>query len=592
MKFNKLLLALGLAPLAAWAEPNVPEIITVTAFPMSLDEVLASAEVISQDELQSTAATDLADILRFHSGIEIGRNGGPGQQTSVFIRGAESDHTLIMIDGVPINSGSVGLGAIQNISPQAIERVEVVKGPQSVLWGSGAIGGVINVITRKARGQGLSYGGMLEVGSDSTVQTGAHIAQASDKLALDASLYYQQTDGMPTMAASSIDSGYDNLTGNLGLVLDAGDSSITARHWQTQGNTEYLDYFLNPLDQDFLNSASRLGWSMPLADAWQTGLDLSYVRDFIEQNQSDEAVRTRRTELKWQNQIKLDGQSNLVAGANVDREKVESEGGWSPYDEQTDYWEAFGQYDTWLAAGHHLNLGGRYLDHDTAGSHFTWNLGYGIDLTDSTRLSANAATGFKIPTANERFGYGGNPDLKPEESTSYELTLRHQLDQAQSINLALFRNDIDNLIQWVLVNPPWEGYNQNIAETRIEGVELGYNLSSGGWSLDLGATWQDPQDLTTDSQLLRRAKFNFDTRLSYAWDGLTIGSSLLYSGERKDFGGVTLDPYWLVNLDATYSLDSNWSIYTKVENLLDEDYELASGYNTPGLAAYVGIRYQ
>ena len=591
MKNSTLFLALAAAMTSAHAADTLePLVVTATGYPVEVDDTLASMEVITAEEIQRSAATDIADLLKFRAGLEIGRNGGPGQATSLFIRGTESDHNLVMIDGVPINSGSVGSAALQHIDPQNIERIEIYKGPRSTLWGSGAIGGVINIITRKAGSEKLSFSGALEGGSDNTWKANAHLGHAADNHRLSASLSYQKTDGFPPLAASSIDRGYENTSFDLAAGFDAGIHRFDVSHWQTQGNNEYLDYFGNPLDQDFLNSRSSLSWEAAFTDNWTSTLELAHVRDHIDQNQSSDAVHTDRTELAWRNRIAL-GQDQALLGVKAGNEDVTLDGAFSSYDTDTDILEVWGQYDLSRGA-HHAIAGLRYLDHEDAGSKLTWSLNYGYDFGQGTRAWASAATAFRVPSANERFGFGGNPDLEPEESTSYELGLKHRLGNAHELSASLYRNDIDNMIQWVLVTPPFIGYNQNVAEVRIDGLELGYDYSGEALALHLGGNWQDPEDRGTGERLLRRAKHSFNARLSYRWGAWTLGGDLLYAGNRKDFGGVTLDSYTLVNLDAAYRLSPHWQIFAKLENAFDEDYELASGYNTQERAGFLGIRYQ
>ena len=147
------------------------------------------------------------------------------------------------------------------------------------------------------------------------------------------------------------------------------------------------------------------------------------------------------------------------------------------------------------------------------------------------------------------------------------------------------------MIQWVLTSPPFVGYNQNIDQARIKGVEMGYDYQDGPWSLHLGGNWQDPIDKTSGERLLRRADYSINSRIQYSLGNWQFGGNLLYTGDRDDFGGVILDGYTLINLDTSYQLDGNWQLFGKVENLLDEKYELASGYRTQDRIGFVGIRY-
>ncbi len=591
MKVSTLTLALAMGPGSLYAAESLETIVvTATGYPTAIDDALASMEVITAEEIQRSAAADIGDLLKFHSGLEIGRNGGPGQATSLFIRGTESDHNLVMIDGVPINSGSVGSAALQHIDPQNIERIEIYKGPRSTLWGSGAIGGVINIITRKAMGDTLGYGGSLEGGGDATWRGNARLSHAAANHRLSAAVSYQKTDGFPPLTSSSIDRGYDNTSFDLAAGFDAGIHRFSASHWQSQGNNEYLDFFGTPLDQDFLNSRSSLGWETAFNEQWISILELAHVRDHIDQKQSDNSVHTDRTELSWRNNLAFSGQDQVLLGIKASNERVTANGGFSPYAADTDFIEAWGQYDL-NRTNHHAIAGIRYLDHNDAGEHFTWSLNYGYNFGDRTRAWISAATAFRVPSANERFGFGGNPDLEPEESTSYELGLKHRISGGHALSASIYRNDIDNMIQWVLVTPPWSGYNQNVAEVRIDGLELGYSFSGEALSLQLGGNWQNPEDRSTGEHLLRRAEHSFNARINYILDNWSFGGNLLYSGERRDFSGITLDSYTLVNFNASYQLNRNWQVYAKLENAFDKDYQLAYGYNTQGRAGFLGIRF-
>lgn len=566
-------------------------IVTETGYPTALADALSSIDIISREDIENTAARDVADLLRFYGGMEIGRNGGPGQTTSLFIRGTESDQNLVLIDGIPIRSGSLGSSALQHIDPRSIERIEIVKGPQSTLWGSGAIGGVINIITRSGTTTGTHGSAALEGGGDNTWRGDGQLAFGQQQWQLNLGLSGHRTDGFSPRDDADQDRGYDNTSFTLAGNITAGKQLFSANHWQAQGNVEYLGFFLDPLDQDFLNSSSSLSWETDFNADWQSILTLSYVRDYIDQNQSREQVHTDRTELAWRNDITINTDQRLQLGIVGSHEKVKSRSGFSPYDEKTDYVEAYGQYDISLD-DHHMIAGLRYLDHEDAGDRIIWSLNYGYHFTPVTRLTASAATGFRYPSANERYGFGGNPNLKPEESLSYELALRHQPAPGHALSASLFRNDIDNLIQFVIVVPPFTGFNQNVERARIDGVELEYDFNKGPWSLAVSATFQDPKDRDDDSRLLRRAYHTQSVRLGYDTDRWSLGTDVLLSGDRKDFGDITLDSYTLVNLNGNYQINSNWQLFAKVENLFDEQYELASGFNTQDRIGYLGIRYQ
>ncbi|MGV6826310.1 MAG: TonB-dependent receptor domain-containing protein [bacterium] len=591
MKYTIMMLT-SLATAPVLASESLPTlIITETGYPVDIHDSLSSVDIISREDIERSGARDIADLLRFQSGMEIGRNGGPGQATSLFIRGTESDQNLILIDGIPIQSGSLGSSALHHIDPQVIQRIEIIKGPRSALWGSGAMGGVINIITQPVTSSATTANAAIEAGGDNTSRLNLGLGHTATQWQANAALSHYRSDGFSPRNDASLERGYENLSLTVGAELDLEDHQFKLKHWQTSGNVEYLGFFLNPLDQDFSNASSQLSWESDYTNKWQSRLSLSQIRDHIDQNQSNQFVHTDRSELQWRHDYLLDPDKRLAGGIVASREEVKAVGGFSPYRETTDYLETFGQYDAqWNA--HHVIAGLRYLDHEHAGNRWIGSINYGYAFSQNTRLTTSLGTGFRYPSANERFGFGGNPNLKPEESLSWELSLAHQLDNQHSLHATLFRNDVTNLIDYVIVIPPFSGFNQNVAEARIEGVELQYQGQFGPWDVNLGINLQDPRNLDTDTPLLRRARHNETLSLQYQADNWSAGLDLLHSGEREDFGGITLDSYTLVNMNAQYNLSPRWQLFANIENLLDEDYELAAGFNTQDRIAFAGIRYR
>ena len=251
--------ATALAPLALPADPALPEeqiVVTATRVPVPLQEVLVPVLVIDRDAIERSGAADPGDILRFHAGLELGRNGGPGQTTAVFMRGADSNHTLVLVDGVRINPGTIGLAALQSIDTANIERIEVVKGPRSALYGTDAIGGVINVITRR----GTDSGWAAEVGYGDYDTTSASLSGGftSGKTEFDFGAAWTDSQGFPTRTTDDVDRGFHNLNTTAQLRTGVGAADVSLSYWRADGTTEYSDFFLAPVDQDFANSTTTI----------------------------------------------------------------------------------------------------------------------------------------------------------------------------------------------------------------------------------------------------------------------------------------------------------------------------------------------
>jgi vitamin B12 transporter len=549
---------------------------------------LAPVIVITREEIERSEAVDVADLLRFHAGLDIGRNGGPGQPASLFLRGTESNHTLVLINGVRMNPGTVGGAAINNLTPELIERIEIVKGPRSTLYGSDAIGGVINIITRRAAA-GTQLAASAGGGSFDTRALSGHIAHRDGDLRIGLEVSALDTDGYATQSASPIESAHDNTSINAyaGTRLGAVDAEIS--RFQAGGTTEYLDFFLTPIDQDFENAVTALNLRAEPVAGWNSHLQLSQAVDEIDQNQSDDYAHTDRKTVDWQNDFQLSEAQLLTAGIMLSREDTAALSFGTLFDESTDVDAVYAQ-DAIESGAHRWLVAARYTDHETFGSNTTWDLEYGYQLSAATRVTAAAGTAFRAPDSTDRFGFGGNPDLDPEESRNLELGLQHRLSEHQTVTLNAFQNDIDDLIEFDF------GTSQmiNVGEARIRGLEAGYTYAGELWNAKVEAIAQDPHSETTDDILPRRARHSLTSSVSRDIGRYQLGADLLLTGERKDsdFSDVTMGGYGLVDLTAAAHITADWTLRARVENLFDKEYEIADGYNTPERSYFLQIAWQ
>jgi vitamin B12 transporter len=601
--YKSLTAALVLLPGLAQASNEIPRIvITATGYPISAREALVPVEVFDAEDISRSSARDLGEVLSLANGLEVARNGGPGQPASLFTRGTESDHTLVLVDGVPVNSATVASAAVQHIDSQLLQRVEVVKGPQSTLWGSGAMGGVISVDTITPFASGTRAGVSLEAGERATRRVSARWSHGSDNASLGLGVARYETDGLPTLDISDIASPHENTSLALSGGLRGEGVEVEASHWQARGETGYLaftypapsfDLVLQPVSQDFLNSVSQLTLAWSPAENVDSRLQFSLARDHIDQNDSIDFAHTDRRTLTWRNIVRLANGDRLNAGAELGWEEAAIESFGSAYTGTTDQQAVYFQYDG-RRGPHQLLAGMRLLEHEDAGSHATWNLGYGYRLSADTLLKANASTGFRYPTAVERFVFSPNPDLRPERSRALELGVSHAFDPGQELDISLFATRIDDLIVSTGVFP--NTINVNVDRAEIGGAEAAYRLRRGPWQLHASVLAQDPVDRSDDSRLLRRARFTAKLRIDYLAGQNSAGIEVSHSGARRDIDGVdftpaTTDAYTVVNLNANRRLDRNWTLFGRVENLFDTDYELASRYRTPGRTLAAGIRF-
>jgi len=602
----------GLAPAAAallLVQPVLAEpvqlddvVVTATRRTISAAQALPAVIVIDRAAIERSGALDVAELLRFETGIEIARNGGPGQVTSVFIRGANSNHTLVLIDGVKVNPGTAGGAALQNITPELVERIEIVKGPRSSLYGSEAIGGVINIITRRGA-EGRELGARVQAGSYGTQGASANVSWQEAGFGAGLSATTLSTDGFPTFSDAGQDSGFDNDAVNAWIRGTLGGVDLEASHWQATGNTEYADFFRAPQDQDFTNRLSRLqiGWAV---SDWRSTLTLAHFLDRIEQGQlafdPGDFVETKRDLVDWQHDLDFIAGLELTAGVALSREHTAGQSFGAPLESAPGRGDADRDEDAvYLQAGldldrHRFVAAGRHTDHDGFGSVNTWNLEWGTSLGSDWGLVAGLGRGFRAPGTSDLYAFGGNPDLEPELSRSVDLGIRYRPNPDHELELALFRTEIDDLIEYVDPDgflEPLPGRNENIGDARIKGAELTWRARYGDWGVTTTMLTQRPEDRRTGETLFRRAEQSATALVTRRIGPHEAGLQLLATGERRDFGGVELAGYVLANLTASIALAERWTLRARLENLLDQDYELVDGYNTAGRGIYASLAY-
>jgi vitamin B12 transporter len=568
----------------AEALPGETIIVTATRTEMPLKDAIVPVTVITREDIELSLATDLSELLRFEAGIDIGRNGGPGQSTSIFMRGSESNHTLVLIDGVRINPGTLGGAPIQHIAPEVIERIEIVKGARSALFGTDAIGGVINIITRRAEDAFIE--GSLEFGSFDTRSGYASAGNRSSSGEFGVTVNWQTTDGYAPRTDSDIERGYENLSANLHASRRLKNGDVSIRHWQTSGMVEYLDFFLAPVDQDFDNTTTALELNTNLSNSDISKLIVSFVQDDISQNQVDDFVSSERLSVDWQYTHAL-ANHTLTGGLFAIAEDAAALSYGSGFEEDTTVRAAFLQ-DQWSHGRHKAFAAIRLTDHETFGKHTTWNAEYAFDIGNSWTLNAGLGHAFRAPDATDRFGFGGNVDLNPELAHDAQLGLRYASGTGHRVDLELYRNDIDDLIDFDM-----QAFElRNIGSAEIRGAQLSYEYRGDGFSVRTELVKQRADNADTGERLLRRAEET--ASLTYTRDiGVhRLGLSIVASGDREDYAGVRLAGYVLANLTGQIRLNDGWTLNARIENLLDSEYQTAENYRMQQRGAFVELKYR
>ena len=555
-------------------------VVTATRSEIPLDDTIVPVIVINRDQIKQSQAKDLSELLRFESGLDIGRNGGPGQATSLFFRGTESNHILVLLDGVRINPGTIGGAALQHISPEIIQRVEIVKGARSALYGTDAIGGVINIITRKLSSNYIES--TFGTGSNNYKKMSVNGGIKFDSSEYGFTLNQEKTNGYKIRSDSNIKRGYNNLSINLFAKKTFATSDLTLRHWQASGKVEYLDFFLSPLDLDFLNKSSSMEINNLLTESLTSKILLSYIKDDITQNQSDDFVVSQRHALDWQLNFRH-SLHNLVLGMFLSNEDASSFSWGSGFKEDTKT-KAIFINDSINIEKQKFFIAGRYTNHETFGNKFTWNGEYAINLNEKLVLHVNLGHAFRAPDATDRYGYGGNINLKPEASNEIQMGFRYKKIPSQTFHLELYENQIKNLIEYNFST----NMMLNIGKAKIKGAQIGYRYSRENFSFKTNITYQNAINENTKSKLLRRPNKSFAIQVSRKFSKSQLGFSILSNGRRKDFES-TLPGYMVTNLTSQFYLGEDWKINARIENVLDKNYETAEKYKMQGRGIFVEI---
>lgn len=559
--------------------------------------------IITPADIARAGQQTLVEVLQALGGVEVASNGGAGQPSSVFMRGANSSHTLVLVDGMRIGSATLGTTALENIPLNQIERIEVVPGQLSSLYGSDAIGGVIQIFTKSGRSASATSVA-AGAGTYGTSSATAGLGRVIGNTEFSLSVGYFGSSGFDATKPGAFGhdpdkDGYrnENFSGRIAYHLDArNDLGLTV--FQSDGHT----HFDNDPTTDAVNhqtlSAFSVYSSNQITDAWQSVLRAGQGQDKSTTTGAFPSVfGTRQPQYTWQNNIKL-GPGTAIAGAEYLVQDVTSDSAFAQ--NQRTIRSAFAGY---LGAyeKHDWQANVRNDDNSQFGNHTTGLLGYAYRPTDELRLRVGAGTAFKAPTFNDLYAidptgfFVPNPNLRPESSYSKEAGVSYQAG-ANRYSATYFDNHINDLVVFVSDPLTFVGTVQNLNSARIKGVELGYQGSLAGLQANAHLTLQNPVDEATGQMLPRRAKDFGSLGLIKTSGSWTLGAEVVGSSARFDQAdeaeGTRMHGYALLNLTAAYALDREWSIRARWNNVFDREYELAQNFNTPGSNVFVAVQYQ
>jgi vitamin B12 transporter len=593
---------------AAWAQEALQlgeVVVTASKIAEPEKEATSSVVVITSEEIERANVDFVPDVLRKAVGINVVQTGGRGSQADVFLRGASPDQTLIMIDGVKVKSTTSGGYDLSGVSVGDIERVEIVKGPQSTMYGSEAMGGVINIITKKGKGK-LTTDISYEHGSYNTSNPAITLSGGTDKLDYRLSASYFKTDGISAAKDGTESDGYENMSFSSKLGMKTGKNTeleFSGSYYKDQRDLDGYDYSVGSMTDDLNYVQDREHYVLSgkgiyfVADVWEQVLTVSATGDKIGADDPDTKgnnwdIVSDIKAVEWRNSYYRSDANTLTSGVEYRTEGGQYNGAYDSYDKSVENKAVY--LNNKLKSGNIIiDAGLRHDDHQTFGSAITYKVGAVEEVKQANlRFRASYATGFKAPDLNDLFWPEfGNPDLKPEKSTSWEVGAEQDYTKSFSLFVTYFNQVYEDLIDWAPL-PSGQWAPQNISEAEVKGVETGFEFRlTKSINLMAAYTYLDTEDKSTEERLERRPDHKASASLGYSGRKLSLVADYTYVGKRFDQGvDGDLDTYSLVKLSGSFNVTESIGIFGRVENLLDEEYEEAGGFGTPGKSFYGGIK--
>lgn len=593
----------------AQANPGSTVQVIGTRAPTALDRMVADVVVIDRERIRATSADSLEDLLRREGGIQLSRNGGPGQAASVLIRGSAASNTLVLIDGVRVGSATLGQTDLAAISLAQVERIEVLRGPGSSLYGADAIGGVVNIVTR--RGDGAPYlSGNLAAGNHRSGEAFVALSGSDNRFDYALSASGEATRGVSAVLPGDLFGVYnpddDGFT-RYGLTLAGGVTwqpgqrvglSYSASKLRSQfDSAEYPPpNYLPDASPDFRNRLSTqlttLQYQGTLSAEWTNLLRASYQTDQL-QSGANVVSRydTTRRQFTAQTTWTPSAQHQWVAALDLLTESIHS----------SDY-AAPERDNTGLIAGYSGRFGAQKLQADLRFDHnsvydnqTTGKLGWGMDFDEAWSVRAVAGTAFRAPTFNDLyFPNFGVATLQPERSRSVEAGLNYKAAQTSVAGTAYY-NKVSDLIGYQsdpAQCPP--GFNfgcaGNTSRALLQGITLQGLQQWGHFQFTLALDWLNAKDLDTDQTLPRRAANQQTFAVDWNEGPWQLGGTVLRVSQRPD-AGVLLPAYALLNLNARWRFDRVWQLEARLQNAFDKDYQPARDYQDAGRQFWLGLRY-
>ncbi len=620
----------------AWAESASPVaiasvselVITANRSPQAADKVGQSISVVTEKDIKAAQASDVSTLLATTPGVSFSRNGGVGGSTALRIRGAETDQTVVIVDGVKLNDPSSTGGGynFSNLLAGDIARIEILRGAQSTLWGSQAIGGVVNIVTASADSP---FEGELsaEGGSMGTSYFRAGVGGKTERLTWRLAAGRYETGGVSSYRLGSEKDGYEN-TGVSGRALLAVTDAMSfdVRGVYSKGRNDFDGFLTDSRDygetEEFVG---YLGVNLDLFDGALTNrLAYGYTRTDRQNFNPDQAVTTttfdaRGENKRWEYQgvwAISDAWTATFGGEIEDsRMRTVSPSAFNPAPPvaraKAGLDGLYAQVQGEVVPGLTLTAGLRRDSHDTFGDKTLGQLAAAWSLNEgNTILRASFGQGFKAPSLYQLYSEYGNTTLEAEEADAWDFGVEQRLMDRFVLRATWFQRETTNQIDYVSCSSAADpmcvvaggairwGYYDNTARTKAKGVELEGSADLGPLQVAANYTWTDAQNdvaggANRGKALARRPEHQANIQATYTWaNGASFGGAVRYVGKSFDNAAntTTLQPYTLLDLRAAYPVNETFEFYGRVENAFDDDYETTRNYGSPGRGLYAGVR--
>jgi vitamin B12 transporter len=594
-------LACACASVCAVQAQSVPElkevVITASRTLTRSDELVSDVVVVTRAQIEQSTARTLPEVLARSAGVQFSSNGGLGKSANVYIRGAEARHTILLIDGVRFGSATAGTPSWENIPLEMIERIEVLKGPASALYGSDGVGGVVQIFTRTGAA-GFFPSASLTLGSNAYSQLSAGLSGGAENLSYALSAQRTRDTGfsatnskVPFGSFNPDDDGFRQNAFNASLRYRfAPGWSVDTKLMQVNGKNQFDD---GPGAVDTRGSLGTslvsLGLEGKVSTGWTTRLSFAESQDKSTQLASASTFTTvpsnfdtKQSQWSWKNDVQTPA-GLVVLGLEHLKQSLDSTTKYTVSTRSVN--SVFGGINGSRGV-HSWQANVRSDRNSQFGGNTTGFVGYGLALSPQWRVNVSHGTSFVAPSFNQLYFPGfGNANLQPEKGRNTDLGLTYS-NAGHTIKLSRFDNKIRGFISPTTPS--------NVPQARIDGWTLGYDGQFGPWTLRASYDDLNPRNELTGKILPRRNRTQTNAGIAYSAAAWKLGGQLTKAGSRFDnvTNTVELDGYTTLDLNAEYALSKNWTVQGKVNNATNREYQTILGYNQPGRGAFVTLRYQ